>query len=450
MNKGPDKPNTMRARLNLYINTLRTLILSKFSEAPILKGIAILGSGAAISQVLGIIFVPIITRIYPPEIYGTLAVFGSLLSILIVGGALRYEITIPLPEKDDDAEYLFILSLFIVGIFTIILFVILTIWGDYLAGIFHFEFIKPYYWLFCIAFFGISLYDMLMYWALRSKDYFRITQTRITQGICGSVSKIILGLLSFGSFGLILGEIINRIVGIGTLGRTILPKIWLSLHDVDFHKLRSLAYQYRRFPVFSFPAGFINEIALQAPTLFLSTIFGFQTVGLFALSISILALPLSFISGSISHVYTAESSELFRHKSEETLTLYLNTTKKLFMFGAPIIMTGAIISPILFPIVFGSAWKDAGMFVLPLSFYLVAQFVVSSTDRLEMYGYNHWELAWNISRTVSVLSGFYIAILFNLSAIATILLFSLIMTVMYVICYFLNVKAIKLALKKIN
>lgn len=120
------------------------------------------------------------------------------------------------------------------------------------------------------------------------------------------------------------------------------------------------------------------------------------------------------------------------------------------MFGAPIIMTGAIISPILFPIVFGSAWKDAGMFVLPLSFYLVAQFVVSSTDRLEMYGYNHWELAWNISRTASVLSGFYIAILFNLSAIATILLFSLIMTVMYVICYFLNIKAIKLALKKIN
>ena len=67
----------------------------------------------------------------------------------------------PLPEKDDDAEYLLILSFFIVCTLTIILFVILMVAGDFLAGIFHFEFIAPYYWLFCIGFFGISVYQIL-------------------------------------------------------------------------------------------------------------------------------------------------------------------------------------------------------------------------------------------------------------------------------------------------
>ncbi len=146
-------------------------------------------------------------------------------------------------------------------------------------------------------------------------------------------------------------------------------------------------------------------------------------------------------------MFVGESSEIFRHRSGELLDLYTTTTKKLFLFGGPIIFIGAVISPLVFPIIFGSAWKDAGMFSVPLSFMIISQFVVSSTDRLELYGYNHWELAWNVSRTVFALTGFYLAFVFSLSPVATILLYSLIMTVMYAINYMLNIRAIKQVLK---
>ncbi len=79
---------------------------------------------------------------------------------------------------------------------------------------------------------------------------------------------------------------------------------------------------------------------------------------------------------------------------------------------------------------------------------VISQFVVASTDRLELYGYNHWELAYNISRTLLVLTGFYLAIFFKLSPMATILLYSSIMTVMYGVSYMLNIKAIKRVLQK--
>lgn len=435
-------------RLKIYGNSLRTKIIARFLSDPLLKGIVIIGSGTAVAQMLGIIFIPIITRIYPPEIYGTLAVFSSLLSILIVASSFRYELTLPLPEKDEDAEYLLVLSFFIVFILTIIFFVVLAVSGDFLAGIFHFEFLKPYYWLFCLGFFGISIYQILTYWTLRSKNYVIITQTRIAQSFSSSVSKIVLGILAFGSFGLICGDIIGRMVGIGTLGRTILPKIWQTIHNFDMNKLKTLAYEYRKFPAFSMPASFINEISLQVPTLFISAIFGFQVVGLYALTYSMLVLPVSLVATSMSQVYIGESSELFRKRSEEILTLYQKTTKKLFLFGAPLIFTGAIISPLVFPLIFGSAWKDAGMFSVPLSFMVIGQFVISTTDRLELYGFNHWELAWNISRTVFVLAGFYLSLVYSLSAVSTVLIFSLILTVMYAINYILNIKAIMHVLKK--
>lgn len=443
----PDPSKKKIGTLITYFNSIKTRIISRFLSDPMLKGAVIIGSGTVFSQILGIIFVPILTRIYSPSDYGTLSVFISLLSILTVGSTLQYELTIPLAEKDDDAIYLVILSFLIVFIITIILFLSLLFFGNFLAGIFHIEFILPYFWLFCLGFFGISGYQILTYWAIREKNYIQITHTRITQSVGGSVSKIILGILSFGSFGLICGEIIGRMVGIGTLGRTILPKIWRSIHDFNFHKMRSLAFKYNKFPTYSFPAGFINEVSLQIPILFLTSIFGLEVVGLYTLSYSMLVLPVLLVSHSIAQAYLAEISGLFRNKSDKILDLYLKTTKKLFFFGAPLIIIGAIISPILYPIIFGSAWKDAGTFSLPLSIMVIAAIVVSSTDSLALIGYNHWSLIWNICRTIIVIFGFYLAFLFNLSPIATILLYSLLMTIMFAINYILNIKAAKLVLQ---
>jgi len=446
----PNPEKNSIERFKSFFTSIRSRVISRISADPLFKGILIIGSGSAIAQILGIIFMPILTRIYPPEIFGTLAVFTSLLSILIICGSFKYEVAIPLPDTNDDAEYLVILSLVIVCALTGSLLTILLVLGDFLAGIFHFEFIKPYYWLFCVGFFVICIYQILLYWAIRSKDYLTITRTKIAQSLGGSGSKIILGLLSFGSIGLICGEIIGRMAGITTLGRAILPKIWLLIHDIDFHRLRSLAYKYKKFPTFSLPAGLINEISLQIPILFLSAMFGFAIVGLYELSYLMLVMPVSLIANSLVQVFYGEAADIFRNKPNEILALYQKTTKQLLMFGAPLIFFGAIISPIVFPIIFGSAWKDAGMFSLPLSIGVVAGFVVSSTDRLDLYGYNHWVLYWNISRTLLIVAGFYLALLFGLSPVATILVFSLIMTLMYGICYMLNIKAIKQVMHKNN
>jgi hypothetical protein len=83
MNRESGQSNNFITRLKTFGNSLRTQIISRFLTDPILKGIVILGSGTAVAQVLSIVFVPILTRIYPPAIYGTLALFSSLLSILV-------------------------------------------------------------------------------------------------------------------------------------------------------------------------------------------------------------------------------------------------------------------------------------------------------------------------------------------------------------------------------
>ncbi len=426
------------------MSAIKDTIANRVLGNPLIKGTFIIGSGAAIAQIISIVSSPIITRIYSPVDYGTLSVFISLISILTVVASFKYDNAIPVPENDEDAELLLILSLLICALMAILIFIILIFTGNYLATLLHFESIMPYYWLLCIGFIGIAIYQILTYWVIRKKEYTTITQTKISQSIAGLVTKIILGLLSFGSLGLICGEIIGRIMGIGTLGRTILPRMWKSRNKIDLKKIRAVGIHYKKFPVFSMPAALISVVSTQAPVLFISMIFGLQTVGLFSLSYSMLLLPVSLISSSITQVFFGEMSDLYRKKSDRMLSFYRYTTKNLFIFGAPIILIGSIFSPLLFPIIFGEAWKESGIFALPLCPCIIALFVVSSTsDVMVLTGYNDWWLAWNIGRTLMIVFGFYLAIYYEFSPLITVLLYSLIMTLTYIILYFLSIKVIK-------
>jgi O-antigen/teichoic acid export membrane protein len=427
----------------VFLRTRMKKIELRFFNTSLSKGLLIIGSGTALSQILILVLLPIITRIYTPSNIGTLAVFTSLLSILIICAAFKYEMAIPLPENDIDAQYLLILSFSAITISSLSLVIILALFGEYIAKMFNLEIILPYSWLLIIGFFGTALYQTLTYWAIREKDYLRITHTKISQSFVGSVCKIILGIINLGSFGLISGEIIGRWVGIVTLGRAILPKIWKLIKELKISKLSLIAKQYKKFPQYSLPAGFINELALQLPTIILSMMFGFQIVGLYSLAFLFLVSPVALVSNSMAQVFLGEMSHMIRDKSSQMLPFYIETTKKLFLFCTPLILLVAVISPYLIPFLFGSAWKDAAIFIFPLSILIISQFVVYPTDRLELLGFNHWELYWNFSRTVFVLAGFYFAFLLKLSPSITILVYSIEMTIMYIVNFILNVKAIK-------
>ncbi len=421
---------------------MKERIVAFLSSDPILRGVLIIGSGTALSQVLKVIFVPILTRIYPPAEYGTLAIFSSVLSILIVLSTLRYDTPVPMAETDEEAEHLMILSVTITGVMTLVLLFVLVVFGDSISASLNLGFLTPHFWLLGVYFLFLSSFGIVTHWVLRERGYGQIARAGVFQSVSGSVSKIALGLLGLGSFGLIFGEFCALAIGIGVLGGLITPRLVSRARTLQRQRLIDTALKYKRFPIFSVPSGLINELSLQAPTLLISTLFGFQIVGYFSLSYSMLVMPISLISSSIAQVFYGESSELLRTKPQEILGLYRKTTRRLFVFGAPVITVAAIAFPVIFPLVFGSAWKDAGIFIIPLSVMVLAQFVVSSTNRLEVYGYNNWELAWDASRTLLVVGGFYISYTLGLTAVATIYVYSFTMAFMYVLCYILNVRAI--------
>ena len=73
---------------------------------------------------------------------------------------------------------------------------------------------------------------------------------------------------------------------------------------------------------------------------------------------------------------------------------------------------------------------------------MIANFVVSPTSWLEIYGHNKWVLIWDISRVGVVLCGFYVGASLDLSPMVVILMYSSIMLLMYLLYILMNLKAI--------
>ena len=75
------------------------------------RHVVTLASGTAVGQVLLVLALPVLTRLYTPADYGALAVYSATLTVLLVLASLRFEQAIPLPEDDRVAGSLLALSL---------------------------------------------------------------------------------------------------------------------------------------------------------------------------------------------------------------------------------------------------------------------------------------------------------------------------------------------------
>lgn len=408
------------------------------------KSVFIMGTGTLFTQIIGVISSPIIARLYSPSDYGILALFVSILSICIVMSSLRYEISLPLQKEDGAAANILALCILLLFANSIIFSLILYLVGSIIDinTYFALNTIKPYFWLLTIGFLGAGLYNILNYWVIRQGDYSRITATRINQTISGVASKILMGLFLFGPLGLILGHVISQIVGINTFIMRMLKKDRARFSLITYRDMKSVAKQNSNFPLFLLPASILNSITLASPVIMLSSIYGLEVTGWYSFAYGILVSPGLFISASMSQVYYGELSIRIREK-KETLTLFLSATRKLALIGIPLIGIPALLAPLFFPIVFGDNWKVAGLYCLPLSLMAIAAFCVSPTVHLSAFGYNHWQLLWDISRLSLVISGFFITIYLKLSPMESLFIFSFTMTLLYLVHFFMNIRAIK-------
>lgn len=401
-----------------------------------------LTGGTALGQAVALLAAPVLTRLYTPEDFGYLALYASVLSVLVVVASLRYHLAIPLPESDEDATSLLALSACAL-VLTVCASALALAWlGPHLLELLDSRPFEPYLWLIPLGLLGAGAYQILSYWAIRVNAHGPLGATKFAQGVGLATTQVGLGFLVSGPLGLMVGDIVGRAAGSGNLLRLIRKHIGGKRPTRE--RLARNAARYRRFPLFSSGSALLNSAGLQLPSLVLLSLYGPQVAGWFALSQRVIAVPMTLLGTSVSQVYTGRAAELARTAPEELRMLFDRTAARMFLLALVPTAVLALIAPWLFGVVFGSDWTQAGRYTQILAPMFLVQFaVVPLSQTLNILERQEVQLAWDAGRLVMVLSAFGLAMILGWPALYALIAFAVAMSLAYALLFGLNALALR-------
>jgi len=344
------------------------------------RSVMVLAGGTALGQAITALASPVLTRLYGPDDFGVMAVYVSLLGIFSVIASLRYQLAIPLPEKDGEAANLLALSLGIVLLMSALVGLGVWLFTDQIIGWVNAPALRPYLWLLPVGTGMVGTYQIFNYWAVRKRAFRRIARTKINQGLGSIVTQIGLGLLKVGPIGLLSGQIVGQAAGTTTLAALAWKQDGKALKAIRPSGLFRMAIRYKRFPLFSSWSGVLNTLSVQVPTLMLSFFFGSAITGLYALSHRVMGLPLHLVGQAIAQVFFPTAVEAHQKNSIATITDAI--FKRLVLIGVPVFLLIGLAAPELFAIIFGREWREAGIYAQWLTPWIFLVFVSSPLSML--------------------------------------------------------------------
>lgn len=345
------------------------------AQGGFLKAISLLVGGTVFAQGLAILALPALTRIYSPTDFSLFAVYTSLIMIISVASCLRFEIAIPIPEDKSEAVNLVVLSFLSNLLISLLLLIIVALFHQQIIQILGQSEFSELIWLVPVGVFFLGVYNTFQYWATRQKQFKTIAKTRITQSIFGVTTQVSLGVLGFFSFGLIVGQIVKVSAGIGKLIKNFLYDSAGILKKISFFSLKKTFIKNDKFPKFSTLEALANTAGVQLPIIFIASKVGGGEAGHLMLAMQVMAIPIAFIGSAVSQVYLANApEELKKGKLKEFTLQSMNSLLKVAIL--PLVLI-SIMSPYIFPVIFGENWGRAGEMMIWMLPWFAAQLLVS-------------------------------------------------------------------------
>ena len=350
---------------------LITETFRRFFRKEALRNFLKIFSGAVFVQTLALALSPLYARLFTPEDFGLAALYLSIFSVVSVLATARYEQAIMLPRSDMDARALFWLVQILAMGFSLIVLIVVAVFGSPIAAISGNARLEFWLWIlpFGIVLYGIS--QSCMYYANRTKQFGIITQSTIVQGVTLNGVRVISGFLRTPVNGLLIGQIVAQIFAtlhIAWRNR----KLLAGIGDTSLVSVISQAKVYVAYPKYNMLLNFTNNLSGALPVLLFTRGFSAEAAGLFAFGYTFIFKPLTIFSQSLSQVLSQQIIE-HHNQGKPILVALQKLLKRQFWVGVIPFILLAILAPTLFKWFFPQAFHLAGVYIQVLTpwFFMV-------------------------------------------------------------------------------
>ncbi|MGN7476659.1 lipopolysaccharide biosynthesis protein [Solibacillus silvestris] len=390
----------------------------------IVKSVMKVASGTALAQLIALLLIPFITKIYGSESYGIMGVYISFLTLLTSIVALTLPKAIVLPKKIEEAQALTALSFRIIVFMTSLSFILLLFTKEKLINILGIESIGNWILLIPLAAFFSGVLQIVQQWTIRENQFGIFAKTAVYQSLYNHGGKVLAGWIAPLSANLI---VISSVVDL--VRANIMMKAFKKKRLIDFGFLRKnerdnreLLKKYKDFPLYQAPEEFIDAISQGVPVIILTSFFGPMSAGFYTLSRTVISAPSSLLGSAINDVYYPRLAQALQ-SNEPLKPILVKATKTLLLVGAVPYAILFVFSPPLFEAIFGTQWRTAGEYSRWLVLWIYIMFANGPCVKaLIVMGEQKWSLKFSvitlIFRLIILIIG---AVLFKDELIAIIL-----------------------------
>jgi O-antigen/teichoic acid export membrane protein len=387
--------------------------------------VTILASTNTAAQAINAGAVLVLARLATPADFGALALFLAGVYTVLPLASLRYENAIMLPASQREAVQVMGAALCILTLTVVAAAVVTAAAANlivHLAGA-PAQHLLPYIPL---GIGTLGLYQIMAVWHARKKQFLRLGGARTVIASLVAGLQILFLLLGFrGGFSLVCGWLVGQAAGTALLAGPVLWSERAALRSAwRPRQLRTSLHAHRRFPLFTAPYSFIGSAAQQLLVVALKVFTSTSVVGLFAMASRLVSLPAALITTAMNQVFFQKLAAEFRRGKQEAFVAQLMGA--MLMLGIPAVVYFGFEAHPLMSWALGARWGAASGFAAVLSVMAYFDFCTGWLDRIfDVCGKQHRALAWVSGRTAVTLSGFWLLLAFNGSAMASVTVFVL-------------------------
>ncbi len=341
-----------------------------------LKNVAVLTGGTAVAQVLlPFLFMPILGRLYEPEVRGIYGVYVVITNITQQIACFRYDYAIVVADNDEEAGGAFVLSAFLAVLFSAALSLLMWPIIPPLAQRFNLTGgAENTLWMVPLTTLICGLTTALNYFNVRHEKYKVISASNIIRVSVMLITQIVLGYLGASYWGMIVGQFLSYFFGNFRMMMTLKGRIHRYMLNLEF--LKRVARKNAAFPKFMLPSAIVNSFSQSMMGLFIPMQYGNIMNGYYSQINTLLGQPLVLVSNAVSQVFLRGASE-DRHNGEKLSKTFATVTKwltilSIFPFGILLLWGDPII-----PWFLGPKWAPVPDYLKYLIPLFMVRFIVN-------------------------------------------------------------------------
>lgn len=401
-------------------------------------------TGNTISQLIPFLIASFLSRIYLPSEFGLYSNVLALSTLFGIVSCARLELAIPLPKDKNESQDILFTALFFTLVITLLSFIIFIFKNQ--IGVFYNDNYLSNYLLYipiCVLSFG--LLGVTNNWILRNNQYKLLSKIKIIQSIINNFGSLLLGFVGFGIHGLLIAWLLSQFIPVIYI--LFKEKIQWKKDRFTFGIIKNVIKKYKDFPLINSLHAFTDIFATQVILFWMiSAFFGEDNLGLFAQMNKYIKAPIVLITSAVSQVFYVEVSKAINDKRH--IMPYLKQALKTTVFFAlPFSLVILFFAPQLFSIYLGEKFIDYGFAgkmaqaILPILFLM---FVISPISGLPIL-FKRQAKAFSMSLfgyTIAII-GLLIGNYFNLNIFDSLLIYSSLFSIYYLMLLVWYVKMIK-------